>query len=271
MSLSTIINEIEKNRVNAEMDVQLGNQATHQARTGLKRAAVEAISRAKNDYRKELLASTVFIVVTGSNRDAFTELATSEAFGCFSTDPEEFFTDLAARISPPQVKPSLFGRESVQALFSIAQNVLADKNLELDIVSYPPLYFNDKYNRGVKSAEDFVTLIKSAIVDQVGCEVVGINAINSIVGSAIERKHAAEVTPLILNVSDEQFALDLAKNLKAHVLPSGASRGITSKVFLVVAGKASKAVQATAGALVVRTATEESVGAALTTIKSKVL
>jgi len=271
MSLSTIIKEIKANRPNADMDIQLGSPNTYTGRVGLKRAATEAIKRGKIEYREALLTSTVFIVVTGTARNEFTELATGNAFKCFSADPEEFFKDLADRVSPPQLKNSLFGRESVQALFSISQNVLADKAVELDIKSYEPLYFSDKYNSGVTNAEDFISLIKRAIVDQVGSEIVGINAINSIVSNAIEKEHTASVTPLILNTSDEKFALDLAKNLKKHSLPNGTNRGMTSKVFLVVAGKASKAAQTTAGAIVVKTATEESVGTALTAIRSKVL
>lgn len=271
MSLSNIIKEIETNRPNAEMDIQLGSPNTYGGRVGLKRAATEAIERAKNQYRKELMASTAFIVVTGAGRDAFTQLATGETFGCFSTDPEDFFKDLAERVSPPQVKPSLFGRESVQALFSIAQNVLRDKAMEIDVDSYPPLFFSEKYNSGVGKVEDFVTLMKRAIVDQVGSEIVGINAISSIVGNAIERKHSATVTPLILNTSDEKFALDLATNLKKHQLLDGTTRGVTSKVFLVVAGKASKSLQAVPGAILVKTTTEDSVGEALTTIRSKIL
>lgn len=255
MSLSTILKEMELNRPNANMDVSMGSPETYGARLGLKRAGTEALKRLKIDYRSELLKSTLFILVTGPAKDAFNELASSEAFGCFSTDPEEFYRDLASRINP-----TLFGRESARHLFNIAGNILEDKCMELDIASFPMVMFNEKYNMGVNSVEDFIPLIRNAINDQVGSEIVGINAINSIVDKAISKNHSATVTPVILNTGDEKFALDLLKNLKR----------LTPKVFLVVAGKASKALNGAEGAISVKNVSEESVGEALTKIKSKI-
>ncbi len=259
MSLSSILKEIEINRPNAEAVVSTKFPETYGARVGLKKSAEESIRRLKNDYRDQLLASTVFIVVTGASRDAFTALASADSFGCFVADPEDFYKDVAARVSPPQVKPSLYGREATRSLFSIAQNVLADKCVELGIESYPALAFNDKYSRAVNSAEEFAALLKTAINDQVGSEIVGINAVYSIVDSAITRKHQATVTPVILSTGDDKFALDLKTNLGR----------LKTKTFLVLAGKTSKALAGTKDAVVVKTVNEESVGEALTAIRNK--
>src|ERR1035437_1434719 len=193
MSLTSILNEMELNRGPAEMDVSMGSPETYGGRIGLKRASIEAMKRLTLQYRNELMASTVFIVVTGPGRNSFTELASGDSFGCFSTDPDEFYKDLASRIDP-----SLFGREGVNKLFNIAGNILEDKALELDINSYNAIRFSDKYNRGVKTVEDFVPVIREAINDQVGPEIVGVNAVASIVTKAIARNHLAEITPLIL-------------------------------------------------------------------------
>lgn len=256
MSLTNILNEIETNRPNAEVDVQMGNPDTLGARSGLKRAAVEAIKRLRLDYRNELLKGTAFIVVTGPTRDSFTEVATSDAFGCFSADSDGFYKDLVSRVNP-----ALFGREGARNLFNVVGNVLEDKMLELDIASYPMLAFSDKYNSAVNKSEDLLPLVKAAINDQVGSEIVGVNAIFSIVDRAIEKKHAAEVTPVILSTGDEKFALDLKTNLTR----------LTSKVFLVVAGKGSKSVQLADSAILVKTVSEESVGDALSGIRNKIL
>lgn len=256
MSLSTILKEIETNRPQAEADVSMGSPDTYGGRLGLKRAATEALKRLRLQYRNELMTSTVFIVVTGSGKDSFATTASGETFGCFSTDPDDFYKDLSSRINP-----SLFGREGVRQLFNIAGNILEDKALELDIGSYPMLQFSDKYNTAVNTVEDFVPLVKRAINDQVGSEIVGINAINSIVDKAIAKSHSASVTPVILSTEDERFALDLQKNLKR----------LTSKVFLVVTGKASKELYKTEGAVSVKNVTEDSVGDALAAIRSKIL
>jgi hypothetical protein len=271
MSLSNILKEIDTNRPNAEMEVTMATPSTYGSRVGVKKAATEAIKRLKVQYRKELMESTVFIIVSGPESEEFTKLASNEAFECFSSDPEEFFKDLTSRISP-----TLFGRENVRNLFNIAGNILEDKANELDILSYNGLSFNEKYNRSVKDAQDFVPLIRSAINDQVGPEIVGINAIYSIVDKAINKNHSAEVTPLILNTSDEKFALELYKNLPELVIKGALSveRHAAKKklkAFLVVAGKASKPLSTTPGAVLVKSVTEESVGKALAAIRSKIL
>ena len=263
MSLSTILKEMETNRPNANMDVTMGNPNTLGGRQGLKRAATEAMKRLTLDYRKELLSSSAFIVVTGAARNAFTDEASAETFGCFSSDPERFFKDLTSRISP-----TLFGREGPRQLFNIAGNVLYDKAMELDLASYNGLSFNDRYNRGVKNAEDFELLIREAIVDQVGSEIVGIDAVYSLAETAIKRNHEAPVTPIILNTDDEKFALDLFKNLKTRTLPDGMNAGLTPNVFLVVAGKASKDLQKLG--VHVKTVNEASVAETLTDIRNKV-
>ena len=265
MSLSTILNEMEANRANADMDVNLGSPNTFGSRQGLKRAGTEAIKRLKTDYRNELMSSTVFIVVTGGSRDQFSELATGETFGCFSSDPEDFYKDLVSHIDP-----SLFGREGTRQLFNIVGNLLWDKCIDLDITSYNAVQFSEKYNLGVSNASELVPLVRTAVNDQLGSEIVGINAIHSIVDKAIEKRHTNPVTPLILNTSDEKFALDLYTNLKFHVDSKGERRGVTAKVFLVVAGKASRDLHRTNGALSVKVVSEESVGEALTAIRSKI-
>lgn len=263
MSLSTILKEMETNRPNANMDVTMGNPQTLGGRQGLKRAATEAMKRLTMDYRKELLSSSAFIVVTGSNRNTFVELASADTFGCFSSDPERFFKDLTSRISP-----TLFGREGARQLFNIAGNVLYDKAMELDLASYNGLSFNDRYNRGVKNAQDFELLIRDAIVDQVGSEIVGIDAVYSLAETAIKKNHEANVIPIILNTDDEKFALDLLKNLKTRALPDGMRAGLTPNVFLVVAGKASKEVQKLGDHM--KTVNEETVAEALTNIRNRV-
>lgn len=256
MSLSSVLKEMETNRPNAEMDITMGSPDTYGGRVGLKRAAGEALKRLRLEYRNSLMTSTAFIIVTGAGRDSFSEVASGDTFGCFSADPEEFYKDLASRVNP-----ALFGRESVKNLFNIVGNILEDKAMELDIGSYPMLQFNDRYNSSVTKVEDFIPLIRNAINDQVGSEIVGINAVNSIVDKAIVKNHTAPVTPVILNTADEKFALDLQKNLSR----------LTPKVFLVVVGKSSKALSSVSGAISVKNVSEETVSEALATIRNKVL
>lgn len=265
MSLSTTLKEIESNRPNAAINPNVGPPETLNGRIGLKRNASEAIKRLKLQYRKELMAQAVYIVVTGANRNTFSEVASGESFGCFSVDPDDFFKDLSSRIDR-----SLFGRENTKNLFNIAENILYDKAMELDLHSYRSLSFNEKYNTTVSTPEEFVPVIRTAVNDQVGSELVGINAVYSVVDKAIDKGYAATVTPVILNTSDERFALELYRNLKTQKLSDGTLRGLTTKVFLVTVGKVSKEVKSTMGAFSIKDATEESVGQTLAAIRSQI-
>ena len=275
MSLTTILKEMETARPNAEMDVQLGSPNTYRGRLGLKNAATETLKRLTDQYRDELMKSTVFIVVTGAAKDEFANLASADTFGCFSTDPEHFYKDLATRVDPAK---KLYGRESVQGLFNIAGNVLYDKAMELGLDSYNMLSFSDKYNSAVNNVDDFTQLIKRAINDQVGPEIVGINAVHLVTQEAIKKNHSAPVTPVILNTSDEKLALELHKNLKL-LKPKKFGVGgnaisadkLPPNSFLVVAGKASKALTDAKDAIKVKKVDETSVSEALATIRNKIL
>lgn len=255
MSLSNILKEMETNRPNAEMDVLMGSPDTYSGRVGLKRAATEANKRLKLQYQQELMSTTVFIVVSGPEADVFTDLASSESFGCFNADPEAFFKDVVGRINP-----TLFGRETTRNLFNLVGNILEDKMMELDITSYPMLAFNDKYNSASNAPEELVPLVRNAIVDQVGSEIVGVNAVYSLVDEAIKKGHTASVSPVVLKTDNESFALDLRKNLTR----------LTKNVFLVVAGKAPKSLKVE-GSLLVKNVNNESVAETLANIRSKLL
>jgi hypothetical protein len=264
MSLSTILEKMNQTRPTAEMDVTMGNPQTYNGRVGLKRASVETMKRLRLEYRNKVMETVLFIVVTGPGRDKFTEVATSDSFGCFASDPDSFFKDLTSRIDP-----KLFGRESAKHLFSIAENVLMDKAQEIDIASTYSLRFSDKYNTGLPTAEEFTPLIRNAISDQIGSEIVGINAVHSIVDAAINKGYSQDVTPIVLSTSDEKFALDLQKNLKKRMLENQIKSGISDKVFLVVAGKSPKTLQGT-DHISLKNVTEETVADALAKIKDKI-
>lgn len=256
MSLNHTLSEIANYKVQAEADVDMGHPSTYSGRLGLKKAAIEKLKQLRLEYRNKLMSSVAFILVSGPNKDAFQEVATSDAFGCFASDPDSMFKEIAGKVNP-----TLFGRESTRHLFNVVSNLLEDKCLELDIDSYPMVLFNDKYNQPSTTVEEFSLIVRNAIVDQVGSELVGINALHSIVDAAIAKNHDSQVTPILLTTSDEKFAFDLNKNLKR----------LTNKVFLVVVGKASKELSKADGAILVKDVNEDSVGRALSTIRNKVL
>lgn len=252
MSLSTVMEEIKKVGPAAKENIEEGPMSTLNARRGRKNQAIERLKALKDEYIRELMKGSTFIVVTGGSRNEFTAMAT-EQFHCFANDPESFYRDLANRIP----ESTYLGRESMPNIFDIVSRHLEDKALEMNIIGYPQLIFKSKYNKSIKSKEEFVGVIKEALVEQLGGEMTGIQAVRAIAVDAIAREHSAKITPIILSTSDDAFALKIAEDLER----------LTSKVFVVVVGKASKALKATEGALLVKEVTPEAVEQTLTTIK----
>ena len=254
MSLAKTMEEIKKVKGFAEEDVDSGPRETLSGRRGRKNQAIEQLKMLKREYRLKLLESAAFIIVTGSAKDEFTRLATEE-FKCMSTNPDTFYNDLADRIPPALYN----GGETVSNLFDVIGRHLEDKAGELDINGYPQLIFKQEYRTTLKSKADLTNLIRTAINDKVGPEIVGIQAASSLLNAAIAAEHSAKVTPIILATDNEKLALELDGSLD-RLKPRG--------VFLIVAGKGTKALKAVDGVISVKDPTSESVGAALAQVSS---
>lgn len=247
MSLQTVLAEIKKVKVFADEDTNTGEPSTLNARRGRKNQAIEQLKRLKRDYKQELLQNTVFIVTTGSEREEFAK--TSSELGLFVADPEAFYKDLASRVPEVLYK----GKEGVSNIFDVLGRHLEDKMMELDINEYNQLLFKAQYAQKIEDVNDFAQLIKKAINDQIGSEIAGVQAIDSLVDEAIERSHADRYTPVVLATDDEQFALQLSRDLER----------LTTRVFVAVAGEGNETLKNLDGALILGDASKESVKAAI--------
>jgi len=252
MSLEKVLKEIQVQKPFAEEDVNSGPMETLNGRRGRKNQAIEALSRLKAEYLSDLLKSAVFIIVSGSQRTEFESVAT-KTFQLFSADPELFYNDLANR-----VPPALYlGKEGVQNLFDVMGRHLEDKMNELGVSQYNQLIFKERYIKTVNNKADFTEVVKQAINEQLGAEIVAIQSVNSILDEAILRGHTGKTTTIVLSTGDEKLVTALVKDLD--------QRG--NKVSLVLAGKGSKALKDLATASL-KEATEETVKAALDSIKT---
>jgi hypothetical protein len=252
MSLSKILEQIKVLQPISEEDLSNGPRETYSGREGRKRNAMTQIVDLKERYVDELRLSSVFIMVAGSAKEQFAEVAKTE-FKCFTADPEGFYKDLTNRL-PPQV----WAQKTPPAnLFDIMGRHLEDKANEMKIIGYPQLIMKAKYFRSIENKEDFVSLVKEAINEQVGSEITGLHVIRAIANDAITANHASKLTPIILTTDDEKLALDLRCTLGR----------IGSRAFLVAAGKGAKTVRSTEGAFTVKDVDKESVENILTNIR----
>ena len=222
MSLEKTLKEIKALKPFAEENTDIGPIETMSGRRGRKNQAIEQLRQLKLTYKRDLMNSALFLIVVGSERAQFEEITTNKKFGLFAANPEEFFQDLSSRIPAALYA----GKESVGNIFDVLGRHLEDKANELDIVGYPQLIFKESYAGTLGGPEAFTKLVKRAVSDQMGAEVVGIQAVNSILDKAIDKNHAGKTTPIVMTTDDLAFASKLSGDLNR----------LSPRVFLVQAG-----------------------------------
>lgn len=251
MSLQTTIEEIKKNQALADEDTTGGAIETLNARRGRKNQAIERLKQLKREYKQVLMASSVFILVSGEQAVEFARM-TEEDFGLFQADPEEFYKDLTKRVAPVLY----MNKSTISNIFEVLGRHLEDKMSELDINEYNQLLFKAGYARALTSEKDFRELVKRAVNEQIGAEIAGVQAVTSIIDKAIAKSHSDKTTPIVLAVEDPKLLSELKKDLKR----------LTNKVFLVNTDKTEDA-DKVSGTQYVSEMNKKNVEKALTTIK----
>jgi hypothetical protein len=214
MSLKATLEEIKKVKGHAEENLDNAPPETLNARRGRKANAIESLKRLKRDYKRDMLDSAVFLVAVGSGREDFANIVSTEN-KWFSANPEVFYTDLANR-----VPTTLYlGKTGISDIFEVIGRHLEDKMNELDLIEYNQLIFKAQYAQKINSKEELATLLKRAINNQIGSEIVAIQAVDSLVGEAIERSHGDAITPIVLSTGDEELALELVRDFKTSGQP----------------------------------------------------
>lgn len=247
MTLGEILAEIQRIQPLAEEDVENGAVETLNARRGRKNQSIEALSNLKLAYTNELRSTALFVVVIGDKQKEFVELATNKG-KCFVTDPDEYFSTLVDRIPTALY----LGKESVANVFDIVGRHIEDMAHDLGIIGYPQLIFRQEYQRSLSNREQFLHLIKLAVVNQLGGEIVGIQAAKSLTEMAINKGCTARAVPILLPTNNERFGLTIARDLER----------ISTRVFVVVAGQTTEGVTLTS-AVKVPEVTKEEVNKAL--------
>lgn len=252
MSIQETINEIKKLRPLAIEDVDSGPSSTLTVRRGRKMQAIERLKTLTEEYSQELIKSALFIVVSGENKEDF--ISSSSKFGCFSVDSEEFYKDLSGR-----VPTSLYlGKSSVSNVFDVLGRHLEDKMSELGVIGYPQLIFKQEYSMAINTKEDFTSLVKRAINEQLGSEIVGLQSIKSLTPTFISTDYAEKNTPIVLSTGDDKLAVSLLKDLKR----------LTNKVFLVTIGEPSKDLKNVDNIFTIKEANDKTISNTMKLIKN---
>lgn len=196
-SLQTIMKKIKDVRHFATETVEEQPRETYAGRSARSRKAKEELKTLTEAYRQVLVSSSVFILVHGAHREDFIK-SVVEDLKFFSADSDEFYSSIV-----DQVAPSLYmGREMSPNVLDVVGRVLENKAMEIGILGYPLMTFKQEYRRVIKSRDEFLDVIRTAVATQIGAEVVGVQAAKSILEAALAAEHQAKTTPILLSVKD---------------------------------------------------------------------
>ena len=213
--------EIKKQQKIADSDPGQ-DMHTRRHRLGNITQAKEKLQGLKLEYRKQILSSAIFIIVTGSEAKKFASVA-EKSCGCFSVNTEDFYADLIV-----DVPDALFlGKTASGNLLEFISNNLEEKARSLDVVSYPGVVMESKYKKMLKDKKDLLALTKTVINEKVGSELVGIDAASRISGKLLKSKNAGKKIPIVLQTNDSSIVEELAKGLK---------RSLSRKTFIISTG-----------------------------------
>ena len=221
LSLKELGTEIKKQQKIADSDP--GQEPnTRRMRLGNITQAKEKLQGLKLEYRKQIMANAIFIVVTGKDAKKFASVA-EKSCGCFSVNAEDFYKDLLVG-----VPSELFLNKTASGnLLEFISNNLEEKARSLDVVSYPGIAMESKYKKVLKDEKDLLALTKLVVNEKVGSEMVGIDAAARISAKLLKSKNSGKKVPIVIQASDSAIVEDLAKGLK---------RSLTRKTFIISTG-----------------------------------
>lgn len=266
-NLESIVSTIkDKKTIVEEGQKALKTEGASALPVSAKRAKQGHINRAKLDleelyreYRKELQTSSLFILVTGSqkNIEKYNKIAESD-FGCFPTDAELLYNEIMEKVPArlyvnQHASPSLFDHFAAR---------FEDRALEIDIIGYPPLLFESKHKKPLKDKADATELMKRAFNEKVGGEVIGLDAIERVTLKAVNENFAGKFCPIVLHTTDPVLVRELERDIK---------RSVTKNVFVVTLGSKNDEGVQNVSLTNIKTVTKESVESSLLKVKENLV
>jgi hypothetical protein len=206
-TLKDLVKEMKRQQEIANMDLSEVPAEAYTVRKGKVKRAEEDLNTLREKYLEQLRRCTLFIINTGDDRATFAEIAKNE-FGCFTKDYNEFYNLLVEDLDN-----QLFLNKTVGShIFDIVGRKIEDVALSLGILSYPFLGFENKYKKTVNSREELMKVVRSAVNDKIGVEMVGLYSTFKVAQEAMAEGFDAKMAPIVISVEEDQ-ALELARGL----------------------------------------------------------
>lgn len=206
--LEEILNEINEQKKIAEIDLSEVSPRAYPYKKGQVDSAKNKLEGLYIDYKNEMLNRAVFILVTGDKAEEFANIA-KEDYGCFSIKGETLANEIV-----DDINPQLYQGKTINAsIFNVIDSVLEKKMKALDVLSYNSLMFNVKYQRVVKDKSEMVSVVKDAVNDIVGGEVVALDALERATQEAVNRNYKSKIVPILIYSEDFRLTQTLSRDI----------------------------------------------------------
>lgn len=209
-SFEELIKQIKLNKEIASRDIGEVDPRKVRGMLGKIKRAKENLKELQLEYRNHVRENLFFLIVNGKESKSFCDIASSETFGCFSTQAEEFYEEIASKID----KRHYDNQSSSPALFDMLMSVFSDLCGEIGIIGYPALIFDKKYSRRLTSKEDLVKLVQESFDEIIGKELVGLYLTDKVATKAMVDGFEGKKIPILININKKELSLGLDSALK---------------------------------------------------------
>jgi len=160
---------------------------------GQKRRAEQDLLDLKEEFNKTLRSNSLFILPEGSDEEQMAFAEQANKLGCYLYDVDDFIESLVRDINP-----AIYKNQDLNA------TVLSQVTYELELLAgiaginaFNQLVINGSVPE-IKDKESLKKSITSLFQDQVGCEFMGVVAVNQLTDTAILTSFAGKVFPIVL-------------------------------------------------------------------------
>lgn len=255
MNLQNLAKKIQEKTLAAKDDLKDATNSTRPMREGNKKAAIVALEDLRQDYRRLLLATASYLVISGPQANNI-EKSFDPENGPLSADPEGLYEDVLSRM-----EERTYMNRTADGTFLMALNDSLEKvGKEIGVQSYPQLNFKAEYAQVISKRAQALGLVRKIINNDIGGELVGIYTVSKLLNKAISQASEDSFTPIILTSKDPALALTLSNDL----------RHVSKNVFLVSVGKETpKEFKNVPNSITIEKANKESIEELFAAIKSR--
>lgn len=246
MELQNLLKEIMEQKVAASVQIN-GASPTAGMQAANRRLAKMRLEDLFLQAQKELLKSSVVMVVTGKDAEKVMEVSEKD-FDVYAYEYNKLITDFANEIPETSYSMRALGPSTVGLLSALIEA----KAIDMGVVEYQPLVWQNSMAGSVnKSKEDFINSVDSLFENTIGYDIPILDIINQTTSKIIQDEFVGNSVPIMILCKDEQKAEKIFNTSKSLTLRSflikmvddDSQKEITSKDIILASSASKKAVK----------------------------